>query len=70
MKGASEKDQIKFVKDNAQYILEVDQDDTDILMYIVQQDGRLYRGEKYPYSELCNPTLIMSFNLDKNEKEL
>ena len=50
MKGSSQKDQIKFVKDNAQYILEVEQDNTDILMYIVQEDGRLYRGQKYPYA--------------------
>jgi hypothetical protein len=38
-------------------------------MYIIQEDGRLYRGEKYPYKELCNPTLILCFNLN-NDKEL
>lgn len=64
LKGAAEKDQINFVKNNAQYILEVTQDDTDILMYVVQEDGRLYRGERYPYKELCNPALILSFTLD------
>ncbi len=45
------------------------EDNTDILLYIVQEDGRLYRGEKYPYKELCNPALILSFTLGK-EKEL
>jgi hypothetical protein len=49
LKGATEKDHVEFIKNNAQYILEIDQDDTDVLMYIVQEDGRLYRGEKYPY---------------------
>lgn len=46
------------------------EDDTDVLMYIIQEDGRLYRGEKYPYKELCNGTLILSFNLTDKEKAL
>lgn len=47
-KGASEVDAMNFVKNNHQYILEV-RNPTDILMMLIQQDGRLYRGEKYPY---------------------
>jgi hypothetical protein len=39
-------------------------------MYIIQEDGRLYRGEKYPYKELCNGTLILSFNLTDKQKML
>lgn len=40
----------KFVEDNHQYVMEINEDDTDVLMYLIQSDGRLYRGEKYPYS--------------------
>ena len=65
LQSTNEKAQLQFVKDNHQYILEVKEDDTDVLMYIIQEDGRLYRGEKYPYKELCNGTNIFSFNLDE-----
>jgi hypothetical protein len=44
LKEATDKDRVEFVKNNHQYILKVYQDDTDILMYIIQEDGRLYRG--------------------------
>jgi hypothetical protein len=55
------------VKNNHQYLLEVKEDQTDVLMYIVQEDGRLYRGEKYPYKELCNGILILSFTLGSDK---
>lgn len=42
-KGASEAEKVKFVKDNYQFILEV-RERTDIIMFLIQQDGRLYRG--------------------------
>lgn len=35
-------------------------------MFLIQQDGRLFRGEKYPYKEICNGIIILSFNLDNN----
>ena len=42
-KGASETERTKFVKDNYQFILEV-KEKTDVLMFLIQPDGRLYRG--------------------------
>lgn len=39
-------------------------------MYIFQEDGRLYRGEEYPYQELCSYIQIFSFNLTNKEKTL
>lgn len=34
-------------------------------MYIIQEDGRLYRGEKYPYKELNSGIMIFVFELGK-----
>ena len=42
-KGASQGEKVKFVKDNYQFILEV-KEMTDIIMFLIQQDGRLFRG--------------------------
>lgn len=42
-KGASDAERTKFVKDNYQFILEV-KEKTDVIMFLIQQDGRLYRG--------------------------
>lgn len=35
-------------------------------MLLSQQDGRLYRGEKYPYKELVCSSIILVFKLEKN----
>lgn len=42
-KGASDADRQKFSNDNYQYIMEVNSE-TDVLMTLTQQDGRLFRG--------------------------
>ena len=68
-KGATEKQSIKFVKDNHQYIMDVSTP-TDVLMMLIQLDGRLYRGEKYPYKTVCNGINILVFTLDNGEKTL
>lgn len=68
-KGASDNEATKFVRDNHQYILDLSAP-TDILLLLIQQDGRLYRGEKYPYKTLCNFLGILSFTLQGGEKSL
>jgi hypothetical protein len=40
-------------------------EETDVLMLAIQEDGRLYRGEKYPYKELVNAVIILVFTVDK-----
>jgi calpain len=62
-KGASEADRIGFVNKNHQYVMEI-KEETDVLMMLSQQDGRLYRGEKYPYKEVCNGIIILVFTLE------
>jgi hypothetical protein len=43
MKDAKDSERENFIKNNHQYILEV-KEDTDILMLLMQEDGRNYRG--------------------------
>ena len=61
-KGASEKDAVKFCKDNHQYVMDISTP-TDVLIMLTQLDGRLYRGEKYPYKTVCNGINILVFTL-------
>ena len=61
----SDKEKIKFLKENHQYIMEISSP-TDVLMLLIQMDGRLYRGEKYPYKTVCNGIGIVVFTLDSN----
>lgn len=68
-KGAPEKDRIKFSRDNHQYVMEITSP-TDIFIILIQQDGRLYRGEKYPYKTVCNGLNILVFDLDEGERVL
>ncbi len=44
-------------------------EETEVLMLMSQHDGRLYRGEKYPYKELVCASIILVFRLE-NESEL
>ena len=42
-KGSSDADREKFVKNNHQYVMEINSP-TDVLIMLIQPDGRLYRG--------------------------
>lgn len=39
-------------------------------MFLIQQDGRLWRGEKYPYKQICSGLMLMAFKLDSKATSL
>lgn len=50
---------------NPQYLIEFDEDDElEFFFSLAQQDGRIYRGSKFPFTEHINPVNIMLYPTD------
>ncbi|KRX02563.1 Peptidase C2, calpain, large subunit, domain III [Pseudocohnilembus persalinus] len=68
---ASEDSKREFAVGNHQYIIQVNRNcKTELYISLGQDEGRLYKGEEYPYQRVINSILLCVFKLDSNEQKL